>query len=159
MTLERRHIRAERPGTILKDYTVTNKADGERSMLFVARDKRLLKLNNNQQVTWTGIVALHDDHIGTVIDGEYLPNFHKFCIFDVYRYKGKDTRGLPLLRRDTDPLNTSRLGHAKLFVEDLRSQFVATGSDTPQIETKLFLAGNGAAMEASIARILKTEFE
>ncbi len=159
VTLERRHIRAERPGNILKDYTVTNKADGERSMLFVARDKRLLKINNSLQISWTGIVALHDDHVGTTIDGEFLPNFNKFCIFDVYRYKGKDVRALPLLRRDTDPLNTSRLGHAKLFVEDLRSQFVATGSETPQIETKLFLAGNGPAMEAAIARILNTEFE
>ena len=159
VTLERRHIRAERPGNILKDYTVTNKADGERSVLFVARDKRLLRINNSLQISWTGIVALHDEHVGTTVDGEYLGPQHKFCIFDVYRFRGKDTRGLPLLRRDTDPLNTSRLGHAKLFVEDLRKAFVATGGETPQIETKLFLAGNGAAMEASIARLLATKFE
>jgi len=70
VTMERRHLRAERSGNILKGYTVTNKADGERSMLFVARDKRLIRVNNRNQVMWTGVVAMEDGFLGTVLDGE-----------------------------------------------------------------------------------------
>ena len=55
VTMERRHILASRPHNVLSGYTVTNKADGERSFLVVARDKRLIRLTRSGQVTWTGI--------------------------------------------------------------------------------------------------------
>ena len=62
VTLERRHIVADRPGNILKGYTVTNKADGERCGLYVTRDKRMIRITPNGQVTFTGFVALEDAH-------------------------------------------------------------------------------------------------
>jgi len=73
ITLERRHIVADRPNNILKGYTVTNKADGQRCGLFVTRDKRLLRVNPNGQVVFTGITARGDTHMGDFFDGEYLP--------------------------------------------------------------------------------------
>ena len=162
VTMERRHLRAERPGNIMKDYTVTNKADGERSILWVSRDKRLLRINNRQQIVWTGIVAMDDSFLGTVIDGEYIVEHELYCIFDVYKYKGHDTRGLPLLTREDDITRNPkacRLGYARLFVDDTRSGFVSTGSGTPRIETKLFLSGDGPAMEEAIKTLLSTKFE
>ena len=160
VTMERRHLRADRPGNILKDYTVTNKADGERSILWVSRDKRLLRINNRQQIVWTGIVAIDDSFLGTVLDGEFIDH-GLYCIFDVYKYKGHDTRGLPLLTREEDITRnpkSCRLGYARMFVDDMRTAFVSTGK-TPRIETKLFLSGDGPAMEEAINTILTTKFE
>lgn len=160
VTMERRHLRADRPGNVLKDYTVTNKADGERSILWVSRDKRLLRINNRQQIVWTGIVAIDDSFLGTVLDGEFID--HLYCIFDVYKYKGHDTRGLPLLTREEDIARnpkSCRLGYARMFVDDMRTGFVSTGSGTPRIETKLFLSGDGPAMEEAINTLLTTKFE
>jgi hypothetical protein len=57
VTMERRHLLADRPSNILTGYTVTNKADGERCMLVVARDKRLLRWTRGGKIAWTGLVA------------------------------------------------------------------------------------------------------
>jgi hypothetical protein len=54
VTLLRRHINLDSPNNISKDYTVTNKADGERSGLYVARDRKVLKINKQDRIVWTG---------------------------------------------------------------------------------------------------------
>lgn len=163
VTLVRRHIVADRQGNILRGYTVTNKADGERCMLFVARDRRVLRATRKGTIVWTGLTANDDSHLGDVLDGEYLADRNLFCIFDVYVFRTKRVDRLPLMTTDeeilTDPLK-SRLGCAHQFVKDLRTQFTAAFSKLPfRIETKLFLAGDGPAMETAINRILDTKFE
>ena len=163
VTMERRHMKADRPFNILTGYTVTNKADGERSFLVVARDKRLIRITKPGKITWTGLSATKDIHIGDVIDGEYLADRNLFCIFDIYNLRGKATDRLPLMTTDEDiaknPLK-SRLGCAHQFVEDLKKDFKALVSKTPfRIETKMFLAGDGAVMEKAINTMLDTKFE
>ena len=71
MTLERRHLNPKNPHNIAKGYTVTNKADGQRAGLYVARDGKLLLVMKNS-VRWTGIVANNDSHMGDFVDGEYI---------------------------------------------------------------------------------------
>lgn len=162
VTLERRHIVKDRPYNILSGYTVTNKADGQRCGLFVTRDRRVVRANTNGQVVFTGLTANTDAHNGDFLDGEYIPEKNLFCIFDIYNYKGRDTRPLPLFTTDEDirknPLS-SRLGTARQFVKDTITEFSASSETTLRIETKLFLAGEGAAMEDAIKTILDTEFE
>ena len=159
VTMFRRHLRPENPHNILKDYTVTNKTDGQRCGLYVARDRKLVRVTPNFQVTWTGITASDDTHTGDFIDGEYIPDKRLFCIFDVYRFRNTDVRNLPLMKSEDDTLK-SRLGCARLFIDDLRDKFQMTPSLTPiRIETKIFLAGDGLAMEESIKTMLSTQFE
>jgi ribA/ribD-fused uncharacterized protein len=163
VTMERRHIISDRPHNVLTGYTVTNKADGERSFLVVAQDKRLLRITPSGKITWTGITSTKDSHVGDILDGEYLSDRNLFCIFDVYRFRGKATERLPLMTSDDDVLKDplkSRLGCAHLFVDDLRKDFTAAFSAKPfRIETKLFLAGNGPMMEKAINTLLDTKFE
>lgn len=163
VTMTRRHLRKENPHNILKDYTVTNKADGQRAGLYVTRDKKLLMVTPQLKITWTGVTALEDTHIGDFIDGEYIPEHNLFCIFDVYRFRNRDTRGLPLLKTDEDTLKNplhSRIGCARVFVDDLRNKFRMTPSlNQLRVETKMFLAGDGIAMEQCIQTLLDTEFE
>lgn len=159
VTITRRHLRPENAHNILKDYTVTNKADGYRMGLYVSRDRRVLLIHPTLQVVWTGVTAKDDSHSGDFIDGEFISDKNLFCIFDVYRFRNKDVRSLPLMHKTDDVLN-SRLACARAFIEDLKTQFVMTPSLTPvRIETKMFLAGDGAAMEEAINTILTTEFE
>ncbi len=163
ITMERRHLIEDRPNNILEGYTVTNKADGERCVLVVTRDKRLLRWYRDGRVAWTGLIATKDAHIGDMVDGEFLADRNLFCIFDAYHFRGKSILRLPLMTTDDDvtkePLK-SRLGCAHQFVEDLKKDFTAASARSPmRIETKLFLAGNGPAMEQAIRTILDTEFE
>jgi ribA/ribD-fused uncharacterized protein len=163
VTIARRHLMSSRPANILTGYTVTNKADGERCMLMVMRDRRLIRWTRKGTFVWTGLTALDDKHLGDVVDGEYIADKNLFCIFDIYVYKTKKVDRLPLLTTDEDILKDpmkSRLGCARLFVKDLTTDFSVGFSKMPfRIETKLFLAGDGPAMEKSIARLLDTKFE
>ena len=163
ITMERGHIVADRPNNVLTGYTVTNKADGERSFLVVARDRRLIRITPSGKITWTGITANSDSHLGDTVDGEYLADRNLFCIFDTYVFRSKRVDRLPLMTTDDDvqknPLK-SRLGCASLFVDDLRKDFKASLTKMPfRVETKLFLAGDGAAMEQAINRLLDLKFE
>jgi ribA/ribD-fused uncharacterized protein len=164
VTIERRHLNPERPHNILSGYTVTNKADGERWGLYVARDKKVLRVAfRTFQVVWTGLTALDDSFAGNFADGEYIPDKNLFCIFDMYRYKGRDIQSLPLMKTDDDtlknPLN-SRLGCAISFINDLKTKFGTEATHNPlRVETKLFLAADGVSMENAIKQMLTTEFE
>jgi ribA/ribD-fused uncharacterized protein len=163
VTMERRYLRADRPNNILTGYTVTNKADGERSFLVVTSDKRLVRITPSGKITWTGITTTKDNHIGDTLDGEYLADRNLFCIFDVYQFRGKSTLRLPLMTTDDDivknPLK-SRLGCAHQFIADMKKDFLASFARNPfRIETKMFLAGNGPTMEKAIQTILDTKFE
>lgn len=163
VTMVRSHLRADRPYNVLNGYTVTNKADGERCFLVVARDRRLLRWYRDGRIAWTGISTTKDIHIGDVMDGEYLADRNLFCIFDAYQFRGKNILRLPLMTTDDDvtkdPLK-SRLGCAHLFVEDLRKDFLVLSARQPmRIETKVFLAGNGPAMQQAIRTILDMNFE
>lgn len=163
VTMVRSHLRADRAHNILTGYTVTNKADGERCFLVVARDRRLLRWYRDGRIAWTGITTTKDTHIGDVVDGEYLSDRNLFCIFDTYQFRGKSTLRLPLMTTDDDvtrePLK-SRLGCAHLFVEDLKKDFLVLSARQPlRVETKVFLAGNGAAMQQAIRQMLDMAFE
>jgi ribA/ribD-fused uncharacterized protein len=163
VTMVRSHLRVDRPHNILNGYTVTNKADGERCFLVVARDRRLLRWYRDGRIAWTGITTTKDIHIGDVMDGEFLSDRNLFCIFDVYQFRGKSVLRLPLMTTDNDvtkePLK-SRLGCAHLFVDDLKKDFLVLSARQPmRIESKVFLAGNGAAMQQAIRTILDMSFE
>jgi ribA/ribD-fused uncharacterized protein len=163
VTLSRSHLNPTRPHNILRGYTVTNKADGERCFLVVMRDKRLLRVTPSGVIAWTGLTARKDTHVGDVVDGEYLAHLNLFCIFDIYHFRGTDVRRLPLMTTDEDVIKNpmkSRLGCGREFASDLLKDFNVAPSSTPlRVESKLFLAGEGSSMEEAIQRVLDTKFE
>lgn len=61
------------PGVIsvLKQYTITEKADGERRLLFVARDKKVYTIDDRMNVSFTGLESNGPVH--SILDGEYIP--------------------------------------------------------------------------------------
>jgi hypothetical protein len=159
VTLERRHLLADRPNSILNGYTVTNKADGERCFLVVMRDRRVLRFTPSSVITWTGLTATKDIHVGDIIDGEYLADRNQFCIFDVYWYCNRDVRRLPLFTTDDDK-SKSRLGCGRSFVADIATDFISLPSSKPmRVVTKMFLSGDGEAMQEAIRKMLDTKFE
>ena len=159
VTMVRQHVKPGNPHNITKGYTVTNKADGERSGLYVCSDGKLLKITPKFQITWTGLKVKDNSHAGDFVDGEFLSDKNLFCIFDVYKFRKKDIRSLPLLTTDDDQhkLN-SRLGCAHLFLDDIKEFSVEPSLNPLRVETKLFLAGDGPAMTEAIKKIYNTEF-
>ena len=112
ITLELKHIKQytnrqyQNPDleTIRRDYLVTEKANGERCLLYIAKDNKQYLITRSgkgsQSIKYTGTSLI--GHGQTLLDGEYITTDVKgnvvstFLYFDVYYYRGKDVRHLPL---------------------------------------------------------------
>ena len=98
--------------SILEGYTVTEKADGERLLLYIDEIGDIYMINNTYNIICTGMTALSNLY-NSLIDGEYVTcdkrkdnsNKHLFAAFDMYYIKGKNITSLPLIG------TTSRLSH------------------------------------------------
>lgn len=156
VTLNRSHLRPLNPHNITRGYTVTIKADGDRAGLYIAKDRRVLKIDKTNKFVWTGISAKTDKYVGTFLDGEYLPLQNKFCIFDMYRIGNQNISNLPLFmdsfEEDTESPK-SRLGHAMKFSEHYKEEFTVLPGSTFVIETKEFASGDSENMEECIRNI------
>ena len=101
--------------TILNDYTVTEKADGERFIMYVDKSGYMFLINNKLDVF--DLRSKAKDASNCIFDGEYITRdsdgrmIRVFAIFDVYHHKGKDVTQLPLIGE------TSRLSLMQDFVK------------------------------------------
>ena len=103
VTLERKNLLNPGLGivTIKEGYTVTEKADGERYLLFVNNDGNCFLINNRLSIKYTGVKL--NRAFNSVFDGELITmdKFGKktmmYGIFDAYFYNSSDVRGLPLV--------------------------------------------------------------
>ena len=88
---------------IRDDYTVTDKADGVRKLLFITKNGRIYMIDMNMNVQFTG--ATTDNKFGgTLIDGEHIQYNKKgeysnlYAAFDIYYMNGKDCRSNPFYK-------------------------------------------------------------
>ena len=82
------------------DFAVTEKADGDRQLLFVSSSSDVFLISRQMVFTYTG---LQSQRHHTLIDGEWISESHRFLAFDMLFIDGRDIRFLPLLRsRDQD---------------------------------------------------------
>jgi hypothetical protein len=102
--------------SILENYTVTEKADGERMLLYVHSDKHIYFINNRLKIIDSGLL-ISDSNTNTLIDGEYIildDNNKLFMCFDIYFISKTDITLLPL-KGNTD---NDRLTKLKSFVKN-----------------------------------------
>ena len=83
---------------ILKNYCVTDKADGSRSLLYVAGNGRIYLIDTNMNVMFTGAYTEEKTVLNTLLDGEHIKYNKKgdyinlFAAFDIYYLQGKSVR-------------------------------------------------------------------
>lgn len=83
---------------IRKDFVVTEKADGDRHLMYVSKTGKIYLISNNMDVKFTGAKTLDKDCFDTLFDGELVKydkngNFiNLYAAFDLYYYKNKDVR-------------------------------------------------------------------
>ena len=93
--------------TILTEYTVTEKADGERLLMYINGVGGVYLINNSYQVIDTGLKSPSELY-NSLIDGEYIVcNKRKdnssvglYASFDMYYYNGKKITQYPLMASD-----------------------------------------------------------
>lgn len=103
VTLERDNLRDAHLDrtSVLEGYSVTEKADGERFLLFVDKDARVYLINNRMHVRSLSVGASGMEM--TLLDGEFVKRdkfgnvLNEYLAFDAYFVKGKDVRGSALI--------------------------------------------------------------
>jgi len=85
---------------VRNNYTVTDKADGARKLLFISPTGRIYLIDTNLRVQFTGAQSGNDKLFNTLLDGEHILHdksgrfINLFAAFDVYYIAGKDVRAL-----------------------------------------------------------------
>lgn len=102
ITLQREHILPKKEGSlypsVLENYTVTDKADGDRKLLFINEEGRIYLIDNNFNVEFTGMKTEEKTIYNSILDGEHIKHdkygepLNMYVAFDVYYINNKSFR-------------------------------------------------------------------
>ena len=104
VTLQMKHLLASDQNNILTDYTVTDKADGERRLLYIHENGRIYMIDMNMNVIFTGAITTEKTLHNSLIDGEHIKydKNHKYinlyAAFDIYYVHGQSVRDYPFAK-------------------------------------------------------------
>ena len=100
VTLQIHHLLQDRPINIVNNYCVTEKADGERALLYVSNSGEIYLINSSLKVIFTGTKTEDKSCFGTIIDGEYISHgkngqvLHLYAAFDIYHIGSSPKRNI-----------------------------------------------------------------
>ena len=138
------------------NYTVTDKADGLRKLLFINKSGLIYLLNTNMKVEFTGYSTIQKDFFNTLIDGEHITknkkgeNINLFAAFDIYYFGNKNVTLLSFVNPESaDKTIQSRLSVLDTLLKNLNFTSKYTQIPSLKIKTKKFYT------EASTQTIFK----
>ena len=158
-TLQANNVAPINPDAVIpnirKDYTVTDKADGERKLLFINETGKIYLIDTNMNVQFTGAITKINAIYSTIIDGEHILRnksgdfINLYAAFDIYYINSKDVRNLkftfPLAGVDGDEKGeikedeNTRLILLSKVVRELKLQSIIPNEKSPiRIEVKSF---------------------
>ena len=85
---------------IRENFVVTEKADGERHLMFIAEDGKIYLINTNMNIIFTGAVTKEKKIMNSLLDGELIYHnkngvfINLYASFDIYYLNGKDVRAM-----------------------------------------------------------------
>ena len=135
--------------SILGNYTVTDKADGERKLLYISDKGKLYFITTNMEVEFTGLISTNKKLFDSLLDGEHIIHNKKeeyinlYTSFDIYYINKKSQR--ENVFATTDPKNLdNRLNMLNSFITELNMDIKSVTGNMPvfSIRPKVFYLGN-----------------
>jgi len=155
---------------INKPYSVTDKADGERKLLFVSNVGKIYFIDTNMKIQFTGSVTKHKSSCNTIIDGEHVLHdkeghfINLFLSFDIYFLNKENTKGYPFveipdveLKYQNKELSKDKFRGDLLaeFIKNLDNTCVIKSYTTPiNIKMKTFYTNIGSNIFKECKKIL-----
>ena len=144
---------------IRKDYTVTDKADGDRHLLYVHTNGHIYLINTNMKVIFTGAKTTNKECFNMLIDGELITHdknrefINLYAAFDIYYYTNRgqiqDVRHWSFIPVSKSEKADSRLYLLKRMISSLKPVSVETKATevlSPiRIVTKEFYSQSGSS--------------
>ncbi|ALH23208.1 mRNA capping enzyme [Chrysochromulina ericina virus CeV-01B] len=117
VTLQISNITENNPNSnivnIKKNFTVTDKADGDRKLLYINNIGKIYLINTQMAIEFTGAKTDNDELFNTLLDGEHiihnkLGNYiNLYAAFDIYFINKKDVRNLEFIGSSKSELPTN----------------------------------------------------
>ncbi len=130
---------------IRKDFVVTEKADGERHLMYISNEGKIYLINTNMDVIFTGAKTLYKECFNSLLDGELISHDKKgkfinlYAAFDIYYVKKQDIRAYTFMLSETeaDPFK-SRYQILKYFEKNLKAlSILETGKSLNELVNPL----------------------
>ena len=115
-------------------YTVTDKADGARCLLYVSASGRVYSLSLTDEFAFTGVEIgpPNTPPCGSVIDAEMIATAggqRYYLCFDAYFVSGRDVRLLPFMEEDTEDKDAKEKETRYTLLQRVLADVVAKGVD------------------------------
>lgn len=130
---------------IRTNYSVTDKADGQRTLLYIADNSRLYLIDTNMNVMFTGSICSDDMFKNSILDGEFIKHdkygksINLFAAFDVYYLNksyvgGYDFQSVvndEFMNKEELKMNSKcRYDILKTFINELKTTNVVGGAQS-----------------------------
>ena len=116
---------------VLNNYTVTEKADGIRKMLYISKNGKIYFITMNMNVQFTGAKSKNSNLYDSLFDGEHVlysktgQFLNYYLCFDAYFIQKQDIRKEMFIENTIDETKTYRLNIAMKSFVNLRLDFVS----------------------------------
>ena len=152
---------------ILNNYTVTDKADGLRKLLYIY-ETRIYLIDTNMNVQYTGSLCMNKELNNTILDGEHILHNKKneflnyYMAFDIYFLNKKDLRNLsllPLIEKDKSRTE-SRYELLRYCINNLKLEEFNSKTQPFVVKFKTFhMSNNGQSIFSACNNILQQQDE
>jgi hypothetical protein len=120
--------------TAENSFCVTDKADGERHLLYVNNNGKIYLINTNMSVIFTGAKTSENAYFNSLIDGELILHnkegkfINTYAAFDIYYINGLDIRTKPFIKVSNQDeryfKEGTRLNMLKEFIKNLQPESI-----------------------------------
>jgi len=153
ITLEHKNIDEVSNG----NYVITDKADGERGLLFISKNGKIYIITPQLDIKYTG--CLCKSLSLSLFDGELImcnktgTFINLFAVFDTYFLNSKNIRALPFISKTKE----SRYGITLDAIEKLRTQINPNKKGDFDVQTKIFTVLSDSSFNEQCLKTLQTE--
>ena len=135
---------------IRENYTVTEKADGLRKLMYIAQNGHIYLIDTNMNVQFTGAITENEKLFQSIIDGEHIIHnktgqfINLYAAFDIYFINGRNVRGKKFIPDSSDATKTEyRFPILVDIMKHLKPQSVNEKLISPmRFENKKFYQGS-----------------
>jgi len=140
---------------IRNNYTVTDKADGDRKLAYISETGKIYLITTNMVVQFTGGITKNSDFFNSLLDGEHIIHdkrkkfINLYAAFDLYYLKGEDIRSYkfsPITAAEQTGKEKFRLVELKNLMTNLKIVSIVPDAKIAPIrmERKIFYAQSEA---------------
>ena len=151
ISLEMHHLQSETDINILQNYSVTDKADGIRKMLYINSLGKVYLIDVNMNIEFTGLINKIDALNNTLLDGEHIVHnkskqfYNKYAAFDIYFMKGTDIRMYEFINDSKQ----NRLFVLNMIIKKLKFDSIVSSSNRLTVYVKQFYKGENIFEDCS----------